>query len=101
MQKNMQPIVRTASFVATVLGVSSLGFSITAAVAEQTTSLDRRIANAMDQWEVPGLALVVVQEGKTVLMKGYGTSQHDRALNIDELTYLQIASNSKAVRRQR
>ena len=63
---------------------------------EDSAAFDQKITNAMAGWQIPGLAIVVVRDGKTVLMKGYGTRQHGRAQEIDEETYLQIASNSKA-----
>jgi CubicO group peptidase (beta-lactamase class C family) len=58
-------------------------------------SLDTNIEQAMKQWQVPGLAVVVVRDGETVLMKGYGSRAAGKDLPIDEDTYLQIASNSK------
>jgi CubicO group peptidase (beta-lactamase class C family) len=64
--------------------------------ARDTSDLDRNIRSAMARWQVPGLAVVVVQDGQTVLMRGYGTRQYGRELEIDKNTYLQIASNSKA-----
>ena len=63
---------------------------------EDSAAFDQRIIDAMAGWQVPGLAIVVVRDGKTVLMKGYGTRQHGSAQEIDAKTYLQIASNSKA-----
>ena len=58
-------------------------------------SLDASIERAMEQWQIPGLAVVVVKDGETVLMKGYGTREFGKDLPVDEKTYLQIASNSK------
>ncbi len=63
---------------------------------ENATDLHQKIRTATNNWQVPGLAVVVVKDGQTVLMKGYGTRQYGRMLEIDEATYLQIASNSKA-----
>ena len=63
---------------------------------KNASDIDRNIRSAMDRWQVPGLAVVVVKDGQTVLMRGYGTRQHGRELEIDKNTYLQIASNSKA-----
>jgi len=34
--------------------------------------LDDFISGAMKDWKVPGLAITVVQDGKVVLLKGYG-----------------------------
>ncbi len=63
---------------------------------EDSAILDQRVISAMADWQVPGLAIVVVRDGKTVLMKGYGNRQLGSVQEIDEKTYLQIASNSKA-----
>jgi CubicO group peptidase (beta-lactamase class C family) len=57
--------------------------------------LDSRINNAMNQWEIPGLAVVVVKGGDSIFMKGYGSRAVGTAKPIDAETYLQIASNSK------
>jgi CubicO group peptidase (beta-lactamase class C family) len=64
--------------------------------AKDASELDRNVASAMARWQVPGLAVVVVKDGQTVLMRGYGTRQYGSELEIDKDTYLQIASNSKA-----
>lgn len=58
-------------------------------------TLDDKIEQAMQQWQVPGLAVVVVKDGEAVLMKGYGTREAGKDLPINNKTYLQIASNSK------
>ena len=57
--------------------------------------LDSRINNAMTKWEIPGLAVVVVKGGDTILMKGYGSRAFGILQPINAETYLQIASNSK------
>ncbi len=68
---------------------------IPAKESSSQVELDSSIENAMEQWQVPGLAVVVVKGGKTVLLKGYGTRTHGGDLEINGKTYLQIASNSK------
>ena len=72
---------------------------IFAACAKDSTpteiSLDENIAQAMEQWQIPGLAVVAVKDGETVLMKGYGTREAGKDSTIDDKTYVQIASNSK------
>ena len=37
-----------------------------------TDSLDSYVQKGIKEWQVPGLALVVVKDGKVVVMKGYG-----------------------------
>ena len=49
----------------------------------------------MRQWDVPGLAIVIVKDGKIVLMKGYGVRDIKTNAPVDENTLFMIASNSK------
>jgi CubicO group peptidase (beta-lactamase class C family) len=60
-----------------------------------TDSLDAYIKTGMKQWEVPGLAIVIVKDGKVVLMKGYGVRNVETKEPVDENTLFMIASNSK------
>ncbi len=62
-----------------------------------TDSLDVYIKREMQRWDVPGLALAVVKDGKVVVSKGYGTREAGKTEEqVDENTLFQIASNSKA-----
>jgi CubicO group peptidase (beta-lactamase class C family) len=58
-------------------------------------TLDDKIEQAMKQWQIPGLAVVVVKDGETALMKGFGTREAGKDLPINENTYFHIHSNSK------
>ena len=49
----------------------------------------------MKDWDVPGLAIVVVKDGKTVVMKGYGVTDISTQQKVDANTLFMIASNSK------
>lgn len=60
-----------------------------------TDSLDRYIERGMKQWQIPGLAIAVVKDGKTVVMKGYGVREWGKTEKVDENTLFIIASNSK------
>jgi CubicO group peptidase (beta-lactamase class C family) len=59
--------------------------------------VDSYIENAMENWQVPGLAVVVMRGDSAILLKGYGTRIHGETLEVNPKTYLQIASNSKTV----
>ncbi len=60
-----------------------------------TDSIDSYIAQGMKDWQVPGLALVIVKDGKIVLQKGYGVKDIVSKDPVTENTLFMIASNTK------
>ena len=54
------------------------------------------VADARSEWRIPGLAVAIVHDGKTVLLRGYGTrgTTDDTAMSPD--TLFPLASCSKA-----
>ena len=55
------------------------------------------VARVAAEWKLPGMVVVVVKEGKTVFLKGYGkTSLDETGVPVDENTQFVIASTSKA-----
>ena len=64
------------------------------AVAPQ--DLDAFTARVLKEFEVPGLAVAIVKDGRVVLAKGYGVRKLGEAAPVDENTLFGIASNTKA-----
>src|SRR5688572_20804364 len=60
-----------------------------------TDSLDSYIERGMKQWQIPGLSIAIVKDGKVVLSKGYGVKELGKNDKVDENTLFIIASNSK------
>lgn len=58
-------------------------------------SLDSYIQQGMKDWNIPGLAIAIVKDGKVVMMKGYGVRDLETKEPVDENTLFMIASNSK------
>lgn len=58
-------------------------------------SLDTYIERGMKEWNIPGLSIAIVKDGKTVFMKGYGVKEVGKTDPVDENTLFIIASNSK------
>jgi CubicO group peptidase (beta-lactamase class C family) len=58
-------------------------------------SLDAYIQRGMEQWQIPGLAIAIVKDGKVLFMKGYGVRETGKPDKVDENTLFIIASNSK------
>jgi CubicO group peptidase (beta-lactamase class C family) len=59
-------------------------------------SLDNYIKREMQRWQLPGMALAIVKDGKVIFMKGYGVSDINKKTAVTENTVFQIASCSKA-----
>jgi CubicO group peptidase (beta-lactamase class C family) len=58
-------------------------------------SLDVYINRGLKDWDLPGLAVVIVKDGQVVLMKGYGIKDISTTAAVDEYTLFMIASNTK------
>ena len=58
--------------------------------------LDAHTARVLKEFEVPGLAIAIVKDGKVVLTKGYGVRKLGDPTPVDEHTLFGIASNTKA-----
>lgn len=61
-----------------------------------TPELDALVKKAMQQFQVAGVAVAIVKDGKIVHEKGYGVKSISTQSPVDEHTNFQIASNSKA-----
>jgi len=57
--------------------------------------IDATVARAMKAFEVPGLALAIVKDGRVVLAKGYGVRTLGEPAPVDARTLFGIASNTK------
>ncbi|HJQ40053.1 MAG TPA: serine hydrolase [Thermoanaerobaculia bacterium] len=66
------------------------------AAAQLPPDADAYIERARTTWEVPGIAVTVVRDGKVVAAKGYGVRRLGSAERVDENTMFDIASLSKS-----
>jgi CubicO group peptidase (beta-lactamase class C family) len=60
-------------------------------------NLDAFITEALKEYQVPGTAIAVVQNGKVVLLKGYGVRDATKPGAVDENTIFQLASVTKTL----
>ncbi len=58
-------------------------------------SLDSYVSRGMKDWQIPGMAIVIVKDGKVVVMKGYGVKTAGSSTPVDANTLFMIASNTK------
>ncbi|MGE0077321.1 MAG: serine hydrolase [Bacteroidales bacterium] len=61
-----------------------------------TDSLDNYITKGIEEWNIPGLSVAIVKDGKVVLMKGYGVTKVGGSIPVNENTLFMIGSNTKA-----
>ncbi|GAO42196.1 serine hydrolase [Flavihumibacter petaseus] len=59
-------------------------------------SLDNYIGTAMKEWQVPGLSVAIVQQGKVIYLKGFGVRETGKPEKVDADTRFGIGSNTKA-----
>jgi CubicO group peptidase (beta-lactamase class C family) len=84
------------------------GISTTQAQAEQSqkptpkqltkilADFEKYAEQARTNWQVPGMAIAIVQDDKIVYAKGFGVKKIGTADKVDEHTIFQIGSTSKA-----
>ena len=73
--------------------------SVTIAAQAQpmnATAIDSLVTRTLRTFEVPGIAVCIIKDGKVIHSKGYGVRSLDTRQPMDENTLFGIASNSKA-----
>jgi CubicO group peptidase (beta-lactamase class C family) len=81
--------------------VACLGFAAVPAFAAapdplKSLDLDRLVERTMAAYQVPGIAVGIVKDGKLVFAKGYGVRELGQPGKVDADTLFGIASNTKA-----
>jgi CubicO group peptidase (beta-lactamase class C family) len=67
------------------------------ATADPVATLDAYAAKAVRDWQVPGLAISVVKDGRVLFAKGYGARELGRPAPADTQTLFAIGSTTKAM----
>lgn len=75
-----------------MLTIALAGFS-QAQIAEK--QLDQLVENTLKTFDVPGISVGVIKDGKVIYAKGHGTASLTSKRKMDEKTLVGIASNSK------
>src|SRR5215471_12433872 len=84
--------LRSIALVISILAANALAQTPSGAPAD----LDAYVASSMKTFEVPGMAVAIVKDGKVVVAKGYGVRKLGDATAVDEFTMFAIGSNTKA-----
>jgi CubicO group peptidase (beta-lactamase class C family) len=70
--------------------------AVPAAAAAPVFNLDADVERALKTFDIPGVAIAIVKDGKVLAAKGYGVRQRGASTPVDGKTQFEIASNSKA-----
>ena len=72
-------------------------FSVILSFSQITeTQLDELVQKTQTTFNVPGIAVAIIKDGKIVISKGYGVTNIETQQKVDGNTLFGIASNSKA-----
>jgi CubicO group peptidase (beta-lactamase class C family) len=61
-----------------------------------TEQLDRYIQKAQINWEIPGLAISIINDGEVIFEKGYGLRNIEKKQPVTPQTLFAVASNTKS-----
>jgi CubicO group peptidase (beta-lactamase class C family) len=88
--------MRKLFLAASLFAASYMQQSITNAQAITSAQIDTLVERTLKAFDVPGISVAVVKDGKLIHAKGYGVRSLKTMQKVDENTVFGIASNSKA-----
>ncbi|SHH69654.1 serine hydrolase [Massilia sp. CF038] len=96
------PVMRCVALsVLLPLSAASVNAQVAAPVAVSAQAavapdLDADVARILSTFDVPGMAVAIVKDGKVLATRGFGVRKLGEAAPVDDKTLFAIASNSKA-----
>ncbi|TWI12053.1 serine hydrolase [Aerolutibacter ruishenii] len=91
-----RPALPATTTAATVSAQGQPAAANTTALPEQLRDFDAYVERVRQQFNVPGIAVAIIKDGRIVLERGYGVREMGKAAKVDEHTMFAIASNTKA-----
>ncbi|MEO6348691.1 MAG: serine hydrolase [Aquaticitalea sp.] len=88
--------MKTTKILLILLATMSLGISAFAQDTAKNKKFNAMIESGMKDWQIPGLAFVVVKNGEVIYKKAYGVKDIDTKVPVDEETLFSMASTTKA-----
>ncbi len=93
----------SAGVVAFVMGAALVVLPASEALAQapldarELTAFDAYVADAVEDWNLAGLAIALVHEDATIFAKGYGVIEVGEPARVDEHTRFAVGSTTKAM----
>jgi CubicO group peptidase (beta-lactamase class C family) len=88
--------IRRFTIAAVAVALVSAACAQTSAATSPPADLDTYVASSMKTFDVPGVAVAIVKDGKIIVAKGYGVRKLGDPTPVDEFTLFGIGSNTKA-----
>src|ERR1700678_2557866 len=92
--KTVHAILRVSGLVLLAWGLGAA--SSVWAQSKPPADMDEYAARVLKTFDVPGLSVAIVKDGKMVFAKGYGVRKLGEPTPVDENTLFPIGSNTKA-----
>ena len=83
-------------FLKLFVGIWFVTSSIFSQTKEQINHLDSYFQKSLDEWQIPGMAIAIINADSIVFSKGYGYANINKKTKVDANTLFAVASNSKA-----
>ena len=88
--------IRLVKLVTLLFILSVNSFDVIYAQVITSKKIDKLVERTIKTFEVPGIAVTIVKDGKVIHAKGYGVRSLNSNEKVDEHTLFAIASNTKA-----
>jgi CubicO group peptidase (beta-lactamase class C family) len=89
-------LIRSCRLAAVLILLSLAALWAQSTAAAPPADLDSYVASSMKTFDVPGMSVAIVKDGKIVIAKGYGVRKRGEPTPVDEYTMFAIGSNTKA-----
>ncbi|SHJ99162.1 CubicO group peptidase, beta-lactamase class C family [Clostridium cavendishii DSM 21758] len=84
-------------FFITIIPIRAVAITDNREISEnQSEKIEKFIKEKMEKGNIPGIAVAVVKDEKIIYQKGFGFKDIEKKEEIDEKTFFEIGSNSKA-----
>ncbi|MEP7080656.1 MAG: serine hydrolase [Ginsengibacter sp.] len=83
------------TFFIALLLLCHIGFTQDAVIQKKLAGFDKEMEKNIKDWNMPGVGVGIVKNGKLVFVRGYGYRDYEKKVPITGNTLFQIASNTK------
>jgi CubicO group peptidase (beta-lactamase class C family) len=84
-------------FILALSAASIYAFGQKPNLEKKVNEFDAYVGRVMQEWEVPGMSIVVVKDGKVLFKKAYGVRELGKPDRVDTQTLFSCASTTKAM----